>query len=70
MILLFTACLLASPVDCWNERMPLSEATPLGCLFQAQPLLAAWSEGHPARRVANYRCVAPGRWKRVALCDW
>lgn len=60
MILIFTACLLASPVDCRNERLPMPEASAMACLMQAQPTLAAWGNGHPARRVANYRCVRAG----------
>jgi hypothetical protein len=30
------------------------------CMMQAPPYIAAWSENHPAARVASWRCAYPG----------
>lgn len=57
MIVLLTACLIADPSACINDRLPLADATtPMGCMLMAPPALARWTAEHPNRRVVRWTC--------------
>lgn len=59
MIALLTACLIVSPADCIDERLPIADATTqMGCMLMAPPAIARWTEDHPSRRVVRWRCVS------------
>lgn len=57
MIAVLTACLIAAPGDCIEDRLPIADAqTPMGCMLMAQPAIARWTEDHPHRRVIHWTC--------------
>lgn len=63
MELLISICLMASPADCRNEHMAMSETyqAPMACMMTAQQAIAQWQEQHPKWRVERWKCVPPGR---------
>ncbi|WP_020179670.1 hypothetical protein [Methylopila sp. M107] len=66
MELVLLACLVEEPAACREERlvMSLSELAPIACLAAAPAAIAEWSEGHPDRSVARWRCEASDRRAR------
>jgi hypothetical protein len=59
MLLLFVACLITSPADCRQERMPLNidSESATACMMQAQPALAEWINSHPKYQISRWRCT-------------
>jgi len=59
MFLVFVACLIASPVECRQEQMPIEieSASPMACMMQAQPALAKWINSHPKYRISKWQCT-------------
>ena len=58
--LLFTACLVAAPDACEERSLTfLAQPSPVACLVQAPPELAAWTNDHPAYRITAWRCEDP-----------
>lgn len=55
-VLIFTACLVASPNICREETVPLLETPIVGCFVQAPPNLAAWVNEHPGYVVKKWAC--------------
>ena len=63
MELVILACLLATPGDCYEERLQVSmePITAMRCLAGAQPIMAQWAAYHPKYRIERWRCRAPDR---------
>jgi hypothetical protein len=61
--LAFVVCLRSLPVLCEERSMSyLPETTLMGCMMQAQPQLAEWSQQHPNLTVSRWTCqYADGR---------
>lgn len=64
--LLISACLTAAPAPTESCRdfsllFDAREMSVMTCMTQGQPLIAAWSEGHPAWQVRRWRCGAYSR---------
>jgi hypothetical protein len=60
--LLFTACLIADPSACEERSMTfVAQPSPVACLVQAPPELAAWVGQHPAFTIAAWHCEDPAR---------
>jgi len=59
-LILLSACLIAQPATCRDERIELSyEATSaFVCLRHAQGALATWQASHPEWHVARWRCAS------------
>lgn len=60
MLILLSACLIASPTTCKEERVNWSyeESNYFGCVVQSQAVLAEWQTSHPEWRVTRWKCVA------------
>lgn len=59
-VLVFVACLEASPTVCEEQNLLFSEPmSPMTCLMQAQPRLAEWTATHPRWRIGSWRCGRP-----------
>jgi hypothetical protein len=59
--LILTVCALSAPSQCEEQRLQfVSQGSVMQCMMQAPPYIAAWSEEHPAARVASWRCAFPG----------
>ncbi len=59
--LILTVCALNAPTQCEEQRLQfVSQGSLMQCMMQAPPYVAAWSEEHPASRVARWRCAYPG----------
>jgi hypothetical protein len=54
--LVFTVCLLASPVSCRDERANLASDSLYSCMTQGQVFAARWLAEHPAYRLSHWRC--------------
>lgn len=55
--LVLTFCLLADAGSCVERRPVLDEVHgPAACLTAAQPVAAEFVRGHPAYRLAAWRC--------------
>jgi hypothetical protein len=54
--LILTVCALSAPSQCEEQRLQfVSQGSLMQCMMQAPPYIAAWSEEHPAARVARPR---------------
>ena len=59
--IILTVCALNAPSECEEQRLPfISQESPMHCVMQAPPYLAAWAEEHPGKRVVRWRCGYPG----------
>lgn len=59
--LILTVCALNAPTQCEEQRLQfVSQGSLMQCMMQAPPYVAAWSDQHPASRVARWRCAYPG----------
>lgn len=64
--LILTICLADKPSDCREEHLRFEDRGNLvGCMMQAPPQIAKWSEEHPNLRVVRWRCAYPS--KRVNI---
>jgi hypothetical protein len=60
LVLIMTVCSLSAPGDCGEARLEFTaDETPMQCMMQAPPYIAQWSEEHPGKRVARWRCTFP-----------
>ena len=60
--LLFVVCLIRSPEACEERSLLfLARPSPVACMMQAPPELAAWAATHPAYRIASWHCRDPDR---------
>jgi hypothetical protein len=58
--IILTVCALNAPSRCEEQRLPfVSQSSPMQCVINAPPYLAAWTEEHPGVRVVRWRCVYP-----------
>lgn len=59
MLLLLSACLIAQPTTCRDERIPVGggAANAFICLRNSQSVLAQWQDEHPEWHVAKWRCA-------------
>lgn len=56
--LIVIACLHSTPADCREFNFQFSDETSLnGCMTQAQPYLARWSNSHPRWRIRRWKCA-------------
>ena len=60
MLIFLSACLIASPTTCKEERVNWSyeESNYMVCVVQSQAALAEWQTSHPEWRVTRWKCVA------------
>ncbi len=59
--LILTVCAITAPERCDEARIQfVSQGSLMQCMMLAPPYIAAWSENHPAARVARWRCAYPG----------
>lgn len=58
-VLGFTACLIAQPLECEQRRFiwPVEEMSYLTCVYQGQAVLADWVMKNPRFKVTRHRCV-------------
>ena len=58
--LVFSACLVASPMQCKEVHMTFGEAqvTPVACMMNGQIHMAEWSLMNPKWRVGRFKCQA------------
>ncbi|MDQ0467103.1 hypothetical protein [Labrys wisconsinensis] len=63
MLIVLSACLIASPATCREERInwSMEDATPMRCLMLSQETLAQWKESHPRWQIARWSCVPRDR---------
>lgn len=55
--LVMTFCLMANTASCIEQRPMLEDIrSAMGCMTAAQPLAAEFVRGHPAFRLASWRC--------------
>ncbi len=59
MALVFLVCLISSPDTCKEERFSFAFETmsDLGCMMDAPPRMADWTNTHPGWRVARWKCI-------------
>jgi hypothetical protein len=50
---ILVVCLIASPVQCHDERVPIEG---ISCITQAQMQAAQWLEEHPKYTVRGWKC--------------
>jgi hypothetical protein len=65
--LVLVYCLAADASACVERRPALDAASgPMACMFQAQPLAAAYLAEHPKYRLSTWRCEVRSRPERAA----
>ena len=66
--LVFTACLIATPDACEQRSLTfLAHPSPVACMVQAPPELAAWADRHPAYARDGLALRVPGKPLRARL---
>jgi hypothetical protein len=64
--LILTVCALGQPASCDEQYLTFVDQgqTLMQCMMQAPPTIAQWSNEHPNRIVAKWRCSYPGKESR------
>ena len=57
--IVMTVCLYADGRNCRDERIEY-QGSAMGCVIEAQPIVAEWSTDHPDWRVARWKCTNSG----------
>lgn len=58
--LVITACIVAHPATCRDQRLLLdADTTPIQCMMNAQPTIAQWGTEHPDLFVQRWKCQYP-----------
>jgi len=60
--IIFITCMLGSPTECREERIPFPFAgeSVRQCAIYAPPQLAQWQENHPKWMVKRWKCGISG----------
>jgi hypothetical protein len=57
MTIILSACLVSSPGECRDFRLPLDgDMTALSCTMKAPPYFAKWMDEHPSWQVMRWKC--------------
>jgi hypothetical protein len=59
--IVFVFCMLASPAQCQEQRIPGVEVASINeCMTNGQSIAIRWLEDHPKWMLARWRCVKGG----------
>jgi hypothetical protein len=55
--LVLTACIVAQPQTCRDQRILLdADTTPFQCMMNSQPAITQWGSEHPKWFVQHWKC--------------